>query len=413
MRPLWRKKVGVRRGWTPPSAAFLVGSMTCTILLYGCGKESNSPDKSAAVNTSVPVAVATVVKKTVPIEIRNFGTVEAYAVVTVKSQVAGIVKDLQFDEGQAVKSGQMLFTIDPRPFEVAVKKMEATLASDRYKAKDAQREANRIARLFDKRAAAEDERDAAKATADALDATVHADEAALENAKLQLSYCFICSPVDGRVGQKLLDVGNVVKENDTSMVVVNQIKPISVSFTVPQRYLSEIRMYSASASKQDKDLEVDAYIPGETEPERGALKFLDNAVDVSTGTIRLKGTFPNEMERLWPGQFVNVTLILSTRPDAVLVPTQAIQTGQVGQFVFVVRQDKTVQTRQVTVGPAIDRETVIEQGLSEGEMVVTDGQLRLVDGSKIDIKPDHPETPVRGATTTTSGEQRLNSNRSM
>jgi len=377
-------------GWV---RAALIASTACTVLLSACSRESD--DRSAPPLTkgqAAPVTIATVTRRDVPIEIRNFGTVEAYSTVAVKTQVSGGLMQVHFKEGQRVKSGDMLFTIDPRPFEASVKQLQANLAKDTFQAKNAKRQADHSADLLKKGAATQDEYENTKTIADAMEATVAADNAALENARIQLSYCFIRSPVDGAAGRLLINQGSIVKENDLPLVVLNQVKPIYAAFTVPQQHLPDIRRRMAQSP-----LEATASIPGENETYRGTLTFIDNTVDATTGTIRLKATFGNEQVQLWPGQFVNVVLILSTQKDAVVVPSRAIQTGQQGPHVFVVRPDKTVEVRPVAVGWDLDSDSVIKEGLEKGEIVVTDGQLRLGPGTSVEIRPEPSGGAARGA----------------
>jgi multidrug efflux system membrane fusion protein len=230
---------------------------------------------------------------------------------------------------------------------------------------------------------------AAKANAEA---GVLADKAAIENARLQLSYCSIHSPMDGRTGSLLVQEGNIIKENDANLVVINQVTPIYVSFSVPEQYLEEIKKYMRAGT-----LKVEAIVPNHEEaPYHGFISFVDNAVDTGTGTIKLKGTFPNKDRRLWPGQFANVVLTLTTEPNAIVVPSQAVQTGQPGQYVFVVKPDLTVESRAVVAGRTTDGETVIQTGLSADEKVVTDGQIRLYPGARVEIKsPESATSPKK------------------
>jgi multidrug efflux system membrane fusion protein len=269
-------------------------------------------------------------------------------------------------------------------------------------ARDAEREAQRVAGLFASGSAADRERDQAQADADAKAAQVKADEAAVESAELELGYCTIRSPVDGRVGARLADAGNVLKENETPLVLINQVHPIYVSFSVAERHLATIRQYMAAGP-----LAVEARVPrSDAPPEQGKLTFVDNEVDRTTGMIRLKGTFANGDNRLWPGQYVDVTLILATRPNAVVVPTQAVQAGPAGQFVFVVDEQKKVEMRPVSVGDALDGWSVVLSGLKAGEEVVTDGQLRLTPGAVVAPLPEEPggtTQPARADAPTSAG----------
>ncbi|KAF0218492.1 MAG: putative multidrug efflux transporter [Geobacteraceae bacterium] len=331
----------------------------------------------------VPVAVATSVQKTVPVQIRAIGNVEPYNTVSIKAQINGQITRVLFKEGQDVRKGDLLFTIDPRPFEVALKQAEAALAKDLAQAKYTREQARRYASLLKDGIVTQDQYDQLLANADAFDATIAVDRASIENARLLLAYCSIRSPIDGRTGNLMVQMGNLVKANDNPVLVtINQINPVYVTFSVPEKELLEIKKYLAGGS-----LHVEAVIPNDPKAaEEGVISFLDNTVDTATGTIKLKGTFPNKTRRLWPGQFVNVVLTLAAKPKAVVVPTQAIQTGQQGAYLFVVKADRSVDIRPVTVGTALNGETVIEKGVQPGETVVTDGQLRLTPGAKVEFR---------------------------
>jgi len=489
----------------------------------GCSKESApSPAAERGHGPPVPVRIAPVLKKTVPVQIRTFGRVEPYATVSVRAQVTGQITRVAFLEGQSVKEGEVLFNIDSQPFEVALKQAEANLARDAVVAKKADLDAVRAERLLEvavrqaeanlardavvaknadiealqaarlleaalkqadaslarnnaiaknaeseaaraqklledgvyspqkydnlrssadaaaaavqvdmavregvlarqkydttrspaevaaanlrvsevskESAAVQQKYDTSRAAAEVAAAALRVDEAAVENAKLLLSYCTVRAPIDGRAGTILLKQGAIVKANDSDLVVINQIHPIYVTFSVPEQQLPLIRKYMAAGK-----LEVRAIIPNdEASPPVGEVTFVDNAIDTATSTIRLKATFDNRDERLWPGQFVNVVMTLTNQPDTLVVPTVAVQTSQQGTFVYVVKSDSTVEARPVAVGGAIEEETVIVSGLKAGERVVTDGQLRLVPGSKVEDKskaerkaPDRPAERAR------------------
>jgi membrane fusion protein, multidrug efflux system len=331
----------------------------------------------------VPVTVASTVQKTVPVQLRAIGNIEPFNTVSIKAQVNGQIARVHFREGQDVRKGDLLFTIDPRTFEAALKQAEAALAKDLAQAKYARDQANRYGALLKDGIVTQDQYDQLRANADAYDAAIAADRAAVDNARLQLAYCSIRAPIDGRTGNLMVQAGNLVKANDLPVLVtINQITPIYATFAVPEKDLLEIKKYQAGGK-----LRVEAVIPNDPKgAEAGTLSFLDNTVDSSTGTIKLKGSFANSARRLWPGQFVNVVLTLTARPNAVVVPTRAVQTGQQGQFVFVTKADLTVESRPVTVGVALGDESVIEKGLNPGETVVTDGQLRLVPGARVEVK---------------------------
>jgi len=301
--------------------------------------------------------------------------------VSVKSRVEGHLARVYFVEGQEVKRDDPLFLVDPRPFEAAVRQAEANLARDRAQAENARVELERFARLARQGVASREEYDQARTRARSLDATVAADEAAVESARIQLQYCSIRSPIDGRAGQLLVHEGNVVKANETPLAVINQLRPAYVEFSVPQQDLPEIRKHMAGGA-----LPVEARPDDAGPPAAGQLTFVNNTVDTSTGTVLLKGTFPNPDEELWPGQFVNVALRLTTLNAAVMVPARAVQTGQQGKYVFVVRPDGTAESRPVVVGHMVGDDVVIEKGLAPGEQVVTEGQLRLGPGVRVEVK---------------------------
>jgi multidrug efflux system membrane fusion protein len=352
--------------------------LSVSLLAGACSGEKKAPPRPP-----VPVLVGTVTEKTVPVELKVIGNVEAYSTVSIKSRLAGQLVQVNFKEGQDVKQGDLLFVIDPRPYEAALRQVEANLARDKALATKAQADARRYGELIRKQFVSQQDYDQARATAESLSATVHADEVAVQNAKLNLSYCYIKAPISGRTGSLIAHQGNMIKDNaDTAMVVINQIQPIYVSFAIPEQNLAAVRKFMAA-----EKIKVEAVIAGqEHHPEMGVLSFIDNTVDKTTGTILCKATFANESKRLWPGLFVNVVVQLSTQPNAILVSSQAVQTSQEGQIVFVVKPDLTVEIRPVEVGRPINGDVIITKGLKPGERVVTDGQLRLVPGAKVEIK---------------------------
>jgi len=366
-----------------------VGLILSILLMAGffsaCSKGKSPPPQKPV----VPVTAATVVQKTIPVQINAIGNVEAYSTVSVKSQIGGILTHVHFKEGQDVNKGNLLFTIDPRPYEAALKQAEANLAKDNAQLENARKEVSRYEELVKKGYVAQQQYDQISTNAAALEATVNADKALVENARLQLKYCYIYSPITGRTGTLIANEGNLIKANaDNPMVTINQIQPIYVTFSVPEQYLNEIKKNMA-----DRKLNAEAFISKEdVRPEQGVLTFIDNAVDMTTGTIKLKGTFSNQKKSLWPGQFVNAVITLTTQPDAVVVPSQAIQTGQSGEYVFVIKSDFTVESRPVVISRTLDGETVIKKGLQPGDKVVTDGQLRLVPGAKVEIKNEAEST---------------------
>ncbi|MBI1820898.1 MAG: efflux RND transporter periplasmic adaptor subunit [Nitrospirae bacterium] len=341
-----------------------------------------SPARKPKAAEAVPVTTARAVQKTVPVKIHAIGNGQAYSTVSVKAQVGGTLQKVNFKEGEYVKKGDLVFTLDSRPFEAQLKQAEANLAKDRAQAENARKEVNRYQELVKNGYVASEQYERILANSQALEGTLLGDEAAIENAKLQLEYCFIRSPIDGITGNLLVHEGNVVKANDLVLLVINQVRPIYVSFSVPGRYLPEIRKYRALGK-----LKVEAAVPGkEGSSVLGDLTFVDNAVDLQTGMIQLKGLFSNQNKTLWPGQFVNVDLFVTKQDNAIVVPSRAVQTGQTGQFLYVINPGFTVEFRSVVVESVMDEEAVIEKGVSPGDQVVTDGQLRLVPGSKVVVR---------------------------
>ena len=357
------------------SLAFLLAVLLAVAACSGGKKEPPLP--------VVPVLVATVQEKSVPVEIRNIGSVEPYSTVGIKSRLAGQLLKVNFQEGQDVKEGDLLFVIDPRPYEAALRQTQANLEKDKALLVKAQADLRRYAELINKQFVSQQDYDQAKSTAESLGATVHADEVAVQNARLNLSYCYIKAPITGRTGNLLANQGNMIKDNaDNPMLVINQIQPIYGTFSVPEQYLPVLKQYMA----QEK-VKVDAIIPTDPQhPEEGVLTFINNTVDQATGTIQCKATFDNQGKRLWPGLFINVVVKLTTEADAILVPSQAIQTSQEGKFVWVVKPDLTAEVRPVEIQRALNAETIIKKGLKPGERVVTDGQIRLVAGANVEIK---------------------------
>ncbi|MCK9296573.1 MAG: efflux RND transporter periplasmic adaptor subunit [Desulfobulbaceae bacterium] len=354
------------------------------LLLAGCsggGKEkSKAADQQA--KPAVPVTVAVASRKTVPVELAAIGNVEAFATVAIKSQITGEVQTVHFQEGQEVKKGDLLFTIDPRPYEAKLAEAQANLAKGLAELDNARKQVDRYGAVAQKGYVSEEQYDQVRTSAATLEAAILADRAAVESARLDLAYCTIRSPLDGFAGDLKADRGNLIKANaDTFMVTINQVRPVNVSFALPERSLPEVKRYM-----QASPLPVRAAIPGEEGKSlTGKLAFVDNTVDPTTGTILLKATYANEDGRLWPGQFVNVVLELTSQPDVVVIPGQAVQTGQKGQYVYLVREDLTVAYRDVVTGLSADDEVVISQGLQPGDKVVTDGQLRLAPGTSVKI----------------------------
>lgn len=354
-------------------------SILLLAFLFACSKKpAQSPPRPP-----VPVTAGTVIQKTVPVQISAIGNVEAYSTVSVKSQVGGELIKVHFREGQDVRKGEILFAIDPRPYEAALKQAEANLAKDIAQLDNAREELRRYAELVKKGYVAQEQYDQIRTNSAAFEATVNAGKAIVENARLQLKYCSIYSPITGRTGNLLSHQGNLIKANaDNPLIVINQIQPVYAVFSVPEQYIGEIKKYMSSGK-----IKVEVII-GKDEKylESGVITFVDNTVDTSTGTIKLKATFANRERHLWPGQFVNVVMTLTARSNAVVVPSQAIQTGQKGLYVFVIKPDLSVESRPVVTSLSFENETVVEKGLQPGERVVTDGQMRLFPGAKADVK---------------------------
>lgn len=430
----------MKEGWVERNCSFALEILILCIIfaiLCSCSKDISGKAASSA----APVTVASVIQKDIPVQLRVIGNVQAYTTITVKPLVGGELTQVHFTEGQDVKKGDLLFTVDPRPFEAALKQAEANLArdiaqvgqaeadlaknmalveqaeanidKDMTQAQNAKADAERYASLIEKQVVSTQQYNQFRTNAEALEATVRADkaaknsaeaavrsskaalenakavvradQAAVESAKIQLGYCFIRSPMDGRTGNLMVKRGAIIaavgQSNTPDLVTINQINPIYVIFSVPEQNLSQIRKLMTAGK-----LKVEATPLDDERPEEGILTFIDNAVDNATGTIQLKGTFDDREKRLWPGQFVCVVLTLATQSGAIIVPSQAIENGQGGQYVFVVKPDLNVESRSVTVNRSLGGEAVIEKGLQPGEIVVTEGQLRLVPGAKVEIK---------------------------
>lgn len=357
--------------------------LSAFVLLGAC-----STGNSKQMPRSAPVIVDTAARKSIPLQLKTIGNVEPYNSVAIKALAAGAIEGVYFQEGQNVKKDELLFKIDATPYEAALKQAEAALARDLVQFRNAEEQAKRYAALVEKDYVSRDQYDQVRANAEALASVVEADRANVENARHQLSFCTVKSPINGRAGSILVNAGNVVKANEVVLTTINQIAPIYVSFSVPEQNLAEIKRYM-----QSRELKVDALIPGEeTRPVRGLLTFIDNAVDRTTGTIRLKGTFENADRRLWPGQFVDVILTLTTEQNRIVVPSQAVQTGQQGLYVYVVKDDMTAELRVVRQDRIFDGLAVIGSGVAAGEKVVIDGQMRIVPGAKVELKPPASET---------------------
>ncbi len=357
------------------------GLLLLALAAAACSRSPGSESRPAA-PAPVPVTAAAVSQKAVPVQVRAIGTVQPSNTVTVRARVGGILAEVHFKEGQDVTEGQRLFTLDRGPLVAQLRQAEANLARSAAQLDQARRDAERSAELVKQGFIARQQYDQAVTQAAALDASVRADRAVVENARLQVDYASIRAPMSGRAGALLVHEGDLVKANDTALVVLNQLRPIDVAFALPQQQLPDVQRYRA-----EKTLAVEAVHPGAGQAlGRGELTFIDNRVDPATGTIQLKATFPNTDTALWPGQFVDVVLTLTTEPAAIVVPTRAVQTGQQGRYVFVVTPEQTAEARSVRIARELGEESVVTEGLAPGETVVTEGQLRLTPGAKVEVK---------------------------
>jgi multidrug efflux system membrane fusion protein len=335
----------------------------------------------AHVAPPVPVTVARAEQRTMPVTLHAIGHVEPIQTVAVKARIGGELQKVWFVEGDVVRAGATLFTIDPRPYQAAVRQAEAQLAKDQALLQKAVTDVQRYGELVKRDFVTKQDYDQVVANADALRAIVAADQATIDNARLQVGYCTITSPIEGRSGNLNVKAGNLIRADDQPLVTINQIRPIFASFSVPSQYLPAVLKKTADPIK------VLATIPNSAAPtSAGTLSFVDNNVDPATSTVLLKATFANHDESLWPGQFVDLSVILGEEPNRTVVPAPAVQTGQQGQYVFVVKADDTVEQRLLKVDRMDETDAVVAQGVTPGETVVTDGQLRLVPGAKIVVR---------------------------
>lgn len=363
-------------------ALFSVSLLAAT----GCAKKAEKPKG----RPPALVVTAAASQQDVPLQLAAIGTMEASESVAVRTQISGELITVAFSEGQDVQKGALLFQLDPRSYQAAVRKAEAALARDRSILANAKKDYERYSQLVKDGIVTQEQADGYRTRAESAAADLAADQAALDSAREQLAYCTIRSPISGRLGVLAVHRGNVVKANDTVLVTINKLTPINAVFTIPEKELAEVKRHMAVGK-----VSVLAEVPGSGGiSEQGVITFLDNSVDQTTGTIRLKAAFDNSRKQLWPGQFVTLSIRLAVRKNAVVVPSQALQTGQKGQFVFVVKPDATAEIRPVVPGPVQKGVTVIESGIQPGEQVVIDGQLRVVPGGKVEIKqPDNPAAP--------------------
>jgi len=372
---------------TPSKRLFLFGGagllVVAVALLAYFGTEIRANERKAAKGPpAVPVSIAPAEQQVMPFRLQAIGNVEAYATVSVKARVDGQIATLNFREGQPVKKGSILFRIDARSYEAALRQAEANALRDAAARDQARSQAKRYQELLDKNFVSKEAYAQIRTNAETAEATAKASEAALENARLNLEYCTIVSPIDGYVGKALLQAGNLARANDVNpLVVINQVMPIYVNFAIPEQSLADVRKYMAAGP-----LTVDVVPPDPAAPRiAGQLIFIDNAVDPSTGTIRLRARFDNRGAALWPGQFVNVSLRLFEQAGAIVIPSQAVQTGPDGQFVYVVGKDMVADVRRITVQRSDGDWAVVSSGLVKGEQVVTRGQLRLGPRTRVQV----------------------------
>ena len=358
-------------------------------VMAGCAKQQ----AAAPPKPPTPVVIGKVQQKTMPVQVTAVGNVETISTVAIKAQVSGVLQEVRFKEGDSVHKGDVLFVIDSRPYETALAQAAATLTRDKAVAANNRLQADRYKKLLADGVVAKSDADTLSSTADAAEATVTADEAAVQTAKLNLEYCTIVSPIDGRTGAVMVKQGNLIKVADVPIVIINQVNPIYVNFTVPQTYWPDIKARMAEGS-----LRVAATIPQDKAPAvQGALSFVDNAVDPTTGTLHIRATFQNGENRLWPGLYVSVVLTLSEQPNSTVVPVQSIINGQNGSMVYVVKTDRTVEQRQIVSDRTVDNDAVVTKGLAPGEVIVVDGQVNLTPGAKIAPKNNlDPDTAGGG-----------------
>jgi multidrug efflux system membrane fusion protein len=368
----------IRRRVITSSRIIIAAIFLACVTQSGCSRKVEKPKG----RPPALVITASATQQNVPVLIKAIGTMEASESVVVRTQVSCELTKVAFREGQDVQKGALLFQLDPKAYQAAIRKAEATLARDKVILDNARKDYARYSQLVKDGIVTQEQAEGLRTKAESAAADVAADTAAVDSTREQLAYCTITSPISGRLGALAVDRGNVVKANDTVLVTINKLTPIHASFTIPEKELQEVKRQMAGGR-----IAVEAEVPGSAGiREKGVVSFFDNTVDPTTGTIRLKASFDNAKKQLWPGQFVNLSIILGMKNNAVVVPSQAIQTGQNGQFVFVVKPDATADIRQVVSGPVFRDMTVIEKGLQPGEQVVIDGQMRVVPGGKVEIK---------------------------
>src|SRR5271166_6059407 len=371
-------------------SSILFFPLTAVLFVSGCGNKGQVPVAGVSGGRPpAPVVVASVEQKDIPVQIKAIGNVEAYQTVQIRSQVNGQIQKIFFKEGEDVRQGQPLFQLDKRPFQADLEKALGQMRHDQAQAENSRIQAERYSALEKEGVASHEQAEQLRAQAKADASAVEADKAAVDAARVQLQYTDIIAPIDARAGALMINLGNLVKANDTPYLVqLNQVTPIYVTFSVPEANLDRVR-HGFSSGK----LKVLAYPKGQPDgPAEGRLTFIDNGVDTTTGMLKLKGTFQNGDRRLWPGQFVDVALVLSIQKNAVVVPTKAIQTGQQGEYVYVVRDDSTAESRPVKTAGAYQNLTLISDGLKTGEQVIVNGQLRVAPNAKVIVQGTLPGT---------------------
>jgi len=367
--------------------SLLIGAAVAASACSGGEAVSTTPPagggRGGGQGPAVPVTAATAQQKAVPLDVTAIGTVIAASTVAVRAQITGELMTVNFKEGDEVQQGQVLFTLDKRPFEAALAQAEAQLQKDQAQLANAKAQAVRYQDLAQRGIATREQVDQITTQAASLEGTVAADRANIQSAKVQLDYATIEAPISGRTGLLQVHKGNLVRANDTAPIItINRITPVYVTFAVPESMLPQFKKYMAAGT-----IRVEARAPNDTgAPSIGKLDFIDIAVDAASGTIKVKGTFPNTDRRLTPGQFVNVNVTLTTDPNATVIPSVAVQSGQQGTFVYVIKPDKTVEMRPVTIARTHGDDSIVGTGVKAGESIVTDGQLRLVPGSRVSIK---------------------------
>jgi membrane fusion protein, multidrug efflux system len=386
------QKIMKPRCWKLQYSAVLAAAVIGISLLLGCGKsnytaQAAGPGSPGAQRPAAPVVVAAVEQRDVPVQVTAIGNVEAYQMVQIRSQVNGQLERVYFKEGDNVRKGQLLFQLDKAPFQAALEQAEGNLQRDQANAANYQAQATRYTSLETQGVISREQAEQMRTQAQAGASAVNADKAAVDAAKVQLRYTDIKAPIDARAGALLINIGNQIKANDTPYLVqLNQVSPIYVTFSIPETQLDQVREFFRKGG-----LKVLAYPKGQTSnPASGTLTFIDNGVDPTTGTVKLKGTFQNKDQRLWPGEFVDVVLNLSTRKNAIVVPTKAVQTGQQGTYVYTVTQDNTAKPQPVQTVGAFHDLTLVAGGLAPGERVIVDGQLRVAPNAKVNVQSTVP-----------------------